>query len=153
MVHVLKQKFQDVTDVFFQVVPDLRDPCIETDLSIWILRARVHGVPVMPTILGGLQINRTARTTNFELLISPPSPYSTGRAVGHYCHHKKTPSGLGAHVEAFVDSSLVTTLLAQGICCMSRTSKSFSSFYAWSMYATNCGSLQLHLPLTCMMIS
>jgi hypothetical protein len=32
-------------DVVFQVVPDLRDPCIGTGLSIWILQARVHGVP------------------------------------------------------------------------------------------------------------
>jgi hypothetical protein len=32
-------------DDVFQVVSDLRDPCIRTDLSIWILRARVHRVP------------------------------------------------------------------------------------------------------------
>jgi hypothetical protein len=31
--------------VFFQVGPDLHDPCIRTDLSSWILCARVHGVP------------------------------------------------------------------------------------------------------------
>jgi hypothetical protein len=32
-------------DIVFQVVPDLRDPCIRTGLSIWILRVGVHGVP------------------------------------------------------------------------------------------------------------
>jgi hypothetical protein len=32
-------------DVALQVVLDLRDPCIEIGLSIWIMRARVHGVP------------------------------------------------------------------------------------------------------------
>jgi hypothetical protein len=32
-------------DVVYQVVLDLHDPCIEIALSVWILRARVHGVP------------------------------------------------------------------------------------------------------------
>jgi hypothetical protein len=32
-------------DVVFQVVPDLYDLCIKTGLSIWMLRAGVHGVP------------------------------------------------------------------------------------------------------------
>jgi hypothetical protein len=32
-------------DVVFQVVSDLRDPCIGIGLSIWILRTGVHGVP------------------------------------------------------------------------------------------------------------
>jgi hypothetical protein len=32
-------------DVIFQVVPNLRDPCIGTDLSIWILHAEINGVP------------------------------------------------------------------------------------------------------------
>jgi hypothetical protein len=32
-------------DVVFQVSPDLHDACIRTDLSFWILRARVHRVP------------------------------------------------------------------------------------------------------------
>jgi hypothetical protein len=32
-------------DIVFQVASDLRDPCIKTDLSIWILRIGVHGVP------------------------------------------------------------------------------------------------------------
>jgi hypothetical protein len=35
-------------DVVFQVVPDLRDPCTETSLSIWILCAGIHGVPCDP---------------------------------------------------------------------------------------------------------
>jgi hypothetical protein len=32
-------------DVVLQVSPDLHDPCMRTDLSFWILRAGVHGVP------------------------------------------------------------------------------------------------------------
>jgi hypothetical protein len=32
-------------DVVFQVVSDLRDPCIRTNLSIRILRGGVHRVP------------------------------------------------------------------------------------------------------------
>jgi hypothetical protein len=32
-------------DIVFQVDLDLCDPCIRTDLSFWILRAGVHGVP------------------------------------------------------------------------------------------------------------
>jgi hypothetical protein len=32
-------------DIIFQVGPDLCDPCIRTNLSFWILRVRVHGVP------------------------------------------------------------------------------------------------------------
>jgi hypothetical protein len=32
-------------DIVFQVGPDLCDPCIRTDLSFWILRTGVHGVP------------------------------------------------------------------------------------------------------------
>jgi hypothetical protein len=31
-------------DVVFQVGPDLRDLCIGTSLSFWILCARMHGV-------------------------------------------------------------------------------------------------------------
>jgi hypothetical protein len=108
---------------------------------------------VTPTILGRLQANRATRTASFEVLVSPPSPGLAGQAVGHCCRRSKTPSDMGAHVEAFVDSSLVTALLAQGICCSSRTLKSFSTFCAWSRLAINCGSLQLHLPLTGLMTS
>jgi hypothetical protein len=32
-------------DVVFQIVLDLRDPCIRTDLSILNLRVKVYGVP------------------------------------------------------------------------------------------------------------
>jgi hypothetical protein len=32
-------------DIVFQVGADLRDPCIRTDLSFWILCVEVHGVP------------------------------------------------------------------------------------------------------------
>jgi hypothetical protein len=114
---------------------DLCDPCIRTNVSIWILHARVPGFmesPVMPTICGELQINRDVGTTSFEVLVSPPSPGLIGWAVGHCSRLSKTPLGTGAQVEAFVDSSSVTVLLARGICCRSKTSKSFSSFCAWS---------------------
>jgi hypothetical protein len=87
---------------------------------------------VTPTILGGLQENKATGTASFEVLVSSPSPGLAGRAVGCCSHCLKTPSGTGAHVEAFVDSSSVTALLAQGTCCRSKTSKSFSSFFAWS---------------------
>jgi hypothetical protein len=112
-------------DVVFQVVSDLRDPCIGTSLSIWILHARFMKSPVMPMILVGLQINRAAGTIRFEVLVSPPSPSSVGRAVGRCSHRSKTLSGTRAHVDAFVDSSSATALLARGICCRSKTSNSF----------------------------
>jgi hypothetical protein len=86
----------------------------------------------MPTILGGLQINRATRTASYKVLVSSPSPGLVGRDVGRCNCHSKTPSGTGAHVEAFVDSSLVIVLLVRGIFSMSRTSKSFSSLCAWS---------------------
>jgi hypothetical protein len=73
---------------------------------------------MMPTILGGLQVNRAAGTASFKVLVSPPSPGSVGGAVGHCSRRSKTPSGTGAHVEAFVDSSSATALLAWGICCI-----------------------------------
>jgi hypothetical protein len=104
--------------------------------------------PVTPMILGGLQINRATRTASFEVLVSAPAPGSVGRAIGCCSHCSKTPARMGAHVEAFVDSSSVTVLLAQGIRCGSRTSKSFSIFCAWSRLVANCESLQLHSPLT-----
>jgi hypothetical protein len=119
-------------DIVFQVIPDVHGPCIRIDLSIWILRTGVHGVPVTPMILGRLQINRAIGTASFEVLVSFPSPGLAGRAVDRYSYCSKTPLGTRAHVEAFVGSSLVTVLLLRGICCRSRTSKSFSSFYEWS---------------------
>jgi hypothetical protein len=57
---------------------------------------------MVPTILGGLHKNRTARTISFEVLVSPPSPDSIGRVVGHCSLISKTPSSTGAQVEAFV---------------------------------------------------
>jgi hypothetical protein len=86
-----------------------------------------------PTILGGFQINRAAGTASFKVLVSPPSPDLVGWVVGHCSCCSKTPFSTGAHVEAFVDSSSTTVLLAWGICCRFSTSKSFSSFYAWIM--------------------
>jgi hypothetical protein len=82
----------------------------------------------MPTILGGLHENRAAETASFEVLISPPSPSLPSRVVGRGSLLSNTPSGTGAHVEAFVDRSSATALFARGTCCRSRTSKSFSSF-------------------------
>jgi hypothetical protein len=32
-------------DIVFQLALDLRGPCIRTNLSFWILRTGVHGVP------------------------------------------------------------------------------------------------------------
>jgi hypothetical protein len=106
----------------------------------------------MPMILGRLQINRVVRTASFEVSVSLPSPGSADRAVGRCSRHSKIHSGMGAYVEAFVDSSSATALLAQGICCKFRASKSFSNFCAWNGYLANSGSLQLHSPLTCLMI-
>jgi hypothetical protein len=82
----------------------------------------------MPTILSGLQENRATETTSFEVLFLAPSLGSAGWVVGQCSHRSKTPSDTGAHMEAFVDSSSTTALLAWGTCCKSRTSKSFSSF-------------------------
>jgi hypothetical protein len=69
-----------------------------------------------PTILGGLQENRATGTASFEVLGSPPPLGSLGQAVGHCSHRSETPSGTKVHVEAFVDSSSTTALLARGIC-------------------------------------
>jgi hypothetical protein len=106
-----------------------------------------------PTILGGLHGIRAVRTTSFEVLVSPPSLDSVGQAVGCCNRLSKTPSGIGAQVEAFVDRSSATTLSARGMQCRSRTSKPFSSFWVWSRYTVNWGSLQPHSPLTCLMIN
>jgi hypothetical protein len=116
-------------DVVLQVSLDLHDPCIGTDLSFRILRVGVHEGPMTPTILGGLHGIIAAGTASFGVLVSPPSPGLAGRVVGRCSFCSKTPSGTEAHIEAFVESSSVTVLLAQGTCCRSRTSKSFSSFY------------------------
>jgi hypothetical protein len=59
----------------------------------------------MPTTLGGLHGTRIARTTNFEVLVSPPSLGLTAQAVGYRSHLSSTPPGTGAKVEALVDKS------------------------------------------------
>jgi hypothetical protein len=64
---------------------------------------------VTRTILGELHGIRTA---SFGVLASPPSPISVGQVVGHCSFYSKTPSGSGAHVEAFIDSSSTTAMLA-----------------------------------------
>jgi hypothetical protein len=69
---------------------------------------------VTPTILGGLQENRVARTASFDVLVSLGL---ASEAVGHLSHRSKSLSGTGAHMEAFVDSLSVTALLARGSCC------------------------------------
>jgi hypothetical protein len=68
---------------------------------------------VTPIIFGRLKINRVTGTAGFEVLVSPASLHSVGRAVGHCSHCSKTPSSTRAHVEAFVDSSSATLLLAR----------------------------------------
>jgi hypothetical protein len=60
---------------------------------------------VTPTILGGLHGIRAARTASLEVLVSPPLPGSAGKVVGCCSHLSKTPSRMGAQVEAFVDRS------------------------------------------------
>jgi hypothetical protein len=80
---------------------------------------------VTPTILGGLHENRVTRTASFEVLVSPPSLSSASQVVGHGSLLSKTPSGTGAHVEAFVDRSSTTVWFARGTCCSSKISKSF----------------------------
>jgi hypothetical protein len=87
---------------------------------------------MMPTILGGLLRIRAVGTASFGVLVLPPSLGLAGRVVGCYSHLSKTPSGTKAQVEALVDRSLTTVLSMRGTWCSSRTSKSFSSFYAWS---------------------
>jgi hypothetical protein len=86
---------------------------------------------VTSTILGGFYGTRTVETTSFEVLVPPPSPESTTRAIGCHNHFLKTPSDTGAKVEAFVDRSSAIALSARRMWCRSRTSKSFTNFYAW----------------------
>jgi hypothetical protein len=93
---------------------------------------------VTPTILGGLHGIRTVRTASFEVLVSPPLPSSTGRAIGLYSWISQTPSGTRAQVEAFVDRSSAIALSVRGMWCRSRTSKSF--FYLLGMEQV-CGQL------------
>jgi hypothetical protein len=106
-----------------------------------------------PTILNGLHRIRAAGITSLEVLVSLPLPGSASRAVGCCSHLSKTPSGTRVQVETFVDRSSATAFSARGMWCRCRTSKSFSSFRTWSRYATKCGSLQQHSPLTYLMMS
>jgi hypothetical protein len=101
----------------------------------------------------GLHEISTARTVSFEVLVSPPSPGSASRAVDCCSRLSKIPSRTRAQVEAFFYRSSATAFSSRGMWCRSKTLKSFSSFQTWSRYATNCGSLQQHSPLTCLMMS
>jgi hypothetical protein len=87
---------------------------------------------VTPTTLGGLHGIRDVGTASFEVLISPPSLGLATQAIAYRSHLSNTPSGTGAGVEALVDRSSVIAFLTRGICCRSRTSKSFSSLRTWS---------------------
>jgi hypothetical protein len=87
---------------------------------------------VTPTTLGWLHGSRTARTASFEVLASPPSLGLAAQAVGYRSLLSSTPSETGAKVEALADRSSATPFSAWGMCCKSRTSKSFSSLRAWS---------------------
>jgi hypothetical protein len=82
---------------------------------------------VTPTILGGLYGIRATRTASFEVLVSPPPPGSTARAIGCRSRLSKTPSGTGAKVEVIVDKPSATVLSARGMWCRSMTSKSFTN--------------------------
>jgi hypothetical protein len=87
---------------------------------------------VTPTTLGGLHGTSVTRTASFEALISPPSLGLASQAVGCRSHLSSTPSRTGAEVEALVDRSSAIAFSMRGICCRSKTSKSFSSLRAWS---------------------
>jgi hypothetical protein len=86
----------------------------------------------MPTTLGGLHGSRTAETASFEVLVSPPSLRLAAHVVGYHSLLSSTQSGTGAEVEALADRSSATAFSARGMCCKSRTSKSFSNLRAWS---------------------
>jgi hypothetical protein len=86
----------------------------------------------MPTTLGGLHGSSTVGITGFEVLVLPPSLGLATQAVGYRSLLSSTPSRIGAKVEALADRSSATAFSAQGMCCKSRTSKSFSSLHAWS---------------------
>jgi hypothetical protein len=85
---------------------------------------------VTPTTLSGLYGSRTAGTTNFKVLVSPPSLGLAAQAIGCRNLLSGTPSRTGAEVEALVDGSSATAFSARGVCCKSSTSKSFSNLRA-----------------------
>jgi hypothetical protein len=103
-------------------------------------------------ILAGHHGIRATGTASFEVLVSPPSPGSACRAIGCCNHLSKIPYGTGAQVDASVDRSSAIAFSARVMWCRFRTSKSFSSFWTWSRYVANYGSLQQHSPLTCLMM-
>jgi hypothetical protein len=76
----------------------------------------------MPRSLGGLHGSRISGTTNFEVLVSPPSLGLAAQAIGCRCHLSSTPSETGAEVEALADRSSATAFSAWGMCYRSRTS-------------------------------
>jgi hypothetical protein len=82
--------------------------------------------------LGGLHGSRTVGTTSFDVLVSPPLLGSAAQAIGCRSRLSSTPSGTGAEVETLAHRSSATVFSARGMCCKSRTSKSFSSLCAWS---------------------
>jgi hypothetical protein len=79
----------------------------------------------MRMTLGGLHGSRTAGTASFEVLVSPHSLWLAAQAVGYRSLLSTTPSGTGAEVEALADRSSATAFSTRGMCCKSRTSKSF----------------------------
>jgi hypothetical protein len=89
------------------------------------------GPPVAHIVLGGFCRCNATETASFEVLVSPPSPSSTGWVVGLSSRLSKTPSGTGAQVDALMESSSAAELLARGTCCSSRAVKSFSSLLTW----------------------
>jgi hypothetical protein len=85
-----------------------------------------------PTILGGLHGSRTAGTATFEVLASPPSLGLATQAVGYHSLLSSTLSGTGAELEALANRSSAIAFSTRGMCCKSRTLKSFSSLRARS---------------------
>jgi hypothetical protein len=83
----------------------------------------------MPTTLDGLHGTGTA---SFEVLVSPASLGLAAQAIGYHNYLSSTPFRTRAQVEALVDRSSAIAFSARGMCCRSRTSKSFSSLCAWS---------------------
>jgi hypothetical protein len=86
----------------------------------------------MPTTLGGLHSTRITGTACFKVLVWPTSLGLAAQVVGYRNHLSCTPSGTEAKVEALVDKTSAITFSARGMCCRSRTSKSFSSLHTWS---------------------
>jgi hypothetical protein len=79
-------------------------------------------------VFGGFCRWDATGTASFEVLVSPPSPSSAGWAVGLSSRLLKTPSGMGAQVDALTERSSAAELSARATCCSSRAVKSFSSF-------------------------